>query len=300
MAITLEGTPNVNTGDSTDFTVNVPTVSGGVLADDWIVVVVMHCESEDNTWALPSWADAEWLTELQVGQTPPSIPGVQVFAELATGGETGARASTDGDFAAAWSAISFVVRGVDTTTPLDVTVTTVQSSSTGQPNPPSITPTNDDCLILAIGIKDQAVTTAQTVSTWPTNYTDLQQEANNNINTGGLLAVAGRILSGGAASAEDPSEITGSLGVDEWAGATIALRPGPTIAREQEGYRFRDDDADEDEATWLAAQDTNVNIVKQSNVRLRILSNMTDDAPNESITLEYRQVGDASTEWRIV
>ena len=223
MAITVPSqTVATNSGDGTDFSVTVPSdVSGGILAGDWIVVIALHCESEDNTWGLPSWADAEWLAELQVGQSPPSVPGVQVFAELCAGGESGTRASTDGTFAGGWNVICFVVRGVDGTTPLDVTVTTAQSTATGEPDPPSITPTNDNCLILAIGGQDD--TGAGSGGT-QTNYTQLGF-VNNNQSTGGNLYASYRILSGGGGSPEDPPAWNSSNN-DEWCGATIALRPG--------------------------------------------------------------------------
>jgi len=67
---------------------------------------------------------------------------------------------------------------------------------------------------------------------------------------------------------------------------------------EQEGYRWRDDDADEDEATWLADQDNDITRAKSTNTRLRTLIDATDDAPSQQATLQYRKVGDPASEWR--
>lgn len=63
---------------------------------------------------------------------------------------------------------------------------------------------------------------------------------------------------------------------------------------EQEGYRWRDDDAGEAAATWLANQDTNVSIFKGENVRLRVLTNVSGDPASVTRTLQYRKVGDST------
>lgn len=299
MAITIEGTPTHANGDGTDFTVAVPSVGVTIAAGDYIVVFAAHAEAEDNTWGVPTGMDGEWLSELQVGQTPPSVPGMQVFYELCSGGESGTRSSA-GTFAGAWNVIAFVVRGVDGTTPLDVTVTTIQSTSTGDPDPPSITPANDDCAIMALGLKDHASTTGQTVTTWPTGYTDLQEEEDTATTTGLTMAIAINILTGGASTPQNPSAYVMSLAADEWAAASIALRPGVTVTYEQEGHQFRDDDGSESGATDLGAQDSDIESGKEENRRLRMLSDATGDPPSHAVTLQYRLVGDPASEWESV
>lgn len=81
----------------------------------------------------------------------------------------------------------------------------------------------------------------------------------------------------------------------------VLLLDALAASREQEGFRFRDDDDDEASAAWLAAQDVNVTRAKETNTRLRTLVDTTvADPPSESLDLEYRKVGDPSTEWRKV
>lgn len=81
----------------------------------------------------------------------------------------------------------------------------------------------------------------------------------------------------------------------------IALLDAAAATREQEGYRFRDDDDDEANATWLATQDTNITRPKETNTRLRTLVDTSEaDPPAEGLELEYRKVGDPATEWRKV
>ncbi len=72
-----------------------------------------------------------------------------------------------------------------------------------------------------------------------------------------------------------------------------------SIAKEQEGHQFRDDDGSESGATDLGAQDSNLaSLARETNVRLRVLSDVDGDAPSEAATLQYRKVGDAASEWR--
>lgn len=306
MAITVPTqTIEVATGDSLNFTATVPSdISGGVLAGDWIVVVAASAESEGdgganpNDWTQPAWADATWLDELQVGQAPPSVPGVYVFAELAAGGESGTRVGEGGDFTAAWAAICVVIRGIDGTTPLDITPTTVQSTSTGQPDPPvSGTIVTDDCMVLSIGIKDQASATAQTITSYSSGYSTIQSFGNNNTTTGQLLALCATILTGGASGTENPGVITGSLGADEWAGATIVLRPGVSITYDHDGFQWREQGTIGSE-TDVAAEDTNASRAKEDPMHMWNQLDYAGDAPAHAAELVYRKVGDPASEWR--
>lgn len=68
--------------------------------------------------------------------------------------------------------------------------------------------------------------------------------------------------------------------------------PFVTLTRQQEGFRWRADDGDEDGATWLDSQDTDITRAKDTVTRLRVLTNVTDDPPSEALKLQYRKVGD--------
>ena len=63
----------------------------------------------------------------------------------------------------------------------------------------------------------------------------------------------------------------------------------PTI--EQEGYRWRDDDGDEDGATWLAAQDSNITRSAELATRIRMLLNATGDPASAQYRLGWRISG---------
>lgn len=61
---------------------------------------------------------------------------------------------------------------------------------------------------------------------------------------------------------------------------------------DQEGFRFRNDDGDEDEATWIASQDTNINRPSNTNTRLRMLLNATENPDTAQYQLEYKKSTD--------
>lgn len=69
-------------------------------------------------------------------------------------------------------------------------------------------------------------------------------------------------------------------------------------AYELEGFRFRNDDGDEANATWREAQDTDITETTGVNVRLRTLVDVTGNPGPNQVTLQYRKVGDAT--WRTV
>lgn len=81
----------------------------------------------------------------------------------------------------------------------------------------------------------------------------------------------------------------------------IALAVESDVAYEQEGHHFRDDDGSESAATFLGAQDSNITRPKSTNTRLRITTDSTSgDPPTAQVALQYRQTGDADSEWRDV
>lgn len=117
-------------------------------------------------------------------------------------------------------------RGVDSTTPLDVVVTSA-SGSTGMPDCGSITPTNDDTLILAVGfLDDDGVSTSVGA---PSGYSNLVTEMTSTIEVSSGSHASAMMCSKtlASAAAENPGIFTDSsgLGDDQWHGYTVALRP---------------------------------------------------------------------------
>jgi len=76
-----------------------------------------------------------------------------------------------------------------------------------------------------------------------------------------------------------------------WMGAFA----GVSSTLDQEGFRWRNDDGDEDAASWIAAQDLDITRGATSPARLRMLLNATGDEAAAQYQLEYRKQG--NTEW---
>lgn len=86
----------------------------------------------------------------------------------------------------------------------------------------------------------------------------------------------------------------GSITIDNIAVETGTLTMlGPTLTIAQEGFRWRNDDGDEDGATWLAAQDTNAEIDLDTNARLRVLLDTTEPE-TVTPTLYYKKSTDST------
>lgn len=140
-------------------------------------------------------------------------------------GETSITIEGSGNASDALVAVAILLRGQDTTTPIDVTSTTAGGNSTN-PDCPSITPSSNDCCILAITnstVVDASIT-APTNYTIPTNGTANASDTNSY-----TIAIAYRILSGGGGSAENPSSYT-NWSSSVWQAATTAIRPAPSLS----------------------------------------------------------------------
>ena len=120
--------------------------------------------------------------------------------------------------------VILVYRGVNTTTPLDVTATTAHvydSASPGTPNNPSITPTTEGALIVPLVAWFHY---AGTTPTAPTGYTLTDFES---YDPGSAYVVAAAEKEWSGSGAEDPAAWGNvTLGAwDEWAAVTLAIRP---------------------------------------------------------------------------
>jgi hypothetical protein len=65
---------------------------------------------------------------------------------------------------------------------------------------------------------------------------------------------------------------------------------------DQHSFRFRSDDDDEETATWLEEESTNITRGKNVNTRLRFLIDSLGNPTNKKFQLEFRKKGDE--EWK--
>ncbi len=80
----------------------------------------------------------------------------------------------------------------------------------------------------------------------------------------------------------------------------VYLFPSGVVSWEQEGFRWRDDDANEVSATWLQDQGVQITRATATTTRLRILSVATGDPDTSGATLEYKRTQEPASEWRAV
>ena len=148
---------------------------------------------------------------------------VRVAYKVFATGETGPVIEGSGNIADATVGVWSIFRGQDTSTPIDVTTTTATGSSTN-PDPPSITPTSNDCMILAMSGSGVNDTTPGTITSYTTASNATRADDNPM-----SVALAYRLLSGGAGSGENPAAWSGwSTGA--WVSATVAIRPAAAAA----------------------------------------------------------------------
>lgn len=104
----------------------------------------------------------------------------------------------------------YVWRGLDTTTPIDVTITT--ATGTGpNPNSPSVTPITAGAVVLSLG----ASSSFSPPSTAPSGY--------SNVGSGNKCVAASKTWTSGA---EDPGAWSGGVGPTyAWCACSVALRP---------------------------------------------------------------------------
>jgi hypothetical protein len=119
-----------------------------------------------------------------------------------------------------------VFRGVDATTPMDVTATYATGTGTGRPNPASITPTTAGAWICAFYASAAATGVAYT---FPTDFA-ADWLGGTTSDTADVMTGAG-YYTGWTSGAYDPAAIVagGTINAaDTWTATTIALRPAST------------------------------------------------------------------------
>ncbi|MEN6537916.1 MAG: hypothetical protein ABFD60_07800 [Bryobacteraceae bacterium] len=77
--------------------------------------------------------------------------------------------------------------------------------------------------------------------------------------------------------------------IESWAAADLS-----TATFTQEGYRWRNDDGDEANATWTAAQDTGITAPANAVRRIRFIVDTAGDTNAALYQLEYKEANDAN------
>lgn len=187
-----------------------------------------------NRNAAGSYGPASGYTQLSIDLS--ANPGFGSWRKVLTGADTTVVGQGGGNAADTSAYACVVLRGVDNTTPEDVTVQTATGSSTN-PDAPAITPTNNDCAIIIGAGSNVSDATPGTV----TNYT--LGNANQSDTNAYTVAIGLRILSGGGGASEDPPAWN-AWTTSTWRTVTIAARPAGQF-------------------TWYPMDDSGPNVIPQ-------------------------------------
>lgn len=201
-------------------------LTGGIASapanGDLILVGVMVASQGRNpTCAISGWSTVG--TQLNVTSTTYDTSLQVSYLRAGASPPTSVTIPSTGNIADGQSWVVHVFRGVDATTPLDVSVTSATGTATTKANPASITPTTFDSVVLAIG-GGAAQTSATFTATGLTNFlTNAASDTNDSSIGGGFT----RWYESGAL---DIAAFGGgnTNAANSWAAWTIALRPEAT------------------------------------------------------------------------
>jgi hypothetical protein len=216
VAITLHSAGTV-TERTAETSTNVPYPASISAGDTLVLVGSVNTGGTTNITTPSGWTKL-YGTSLSAGVVSPHM---SVFITTAVGTETGslAVAHSTGNSVSWWQMVAFT--GIDTTTPQDVTQTTVDMGTAATNVPlPTLTPvTSGDCLFYAVA--ENATTNTNTPPTSPAAFTELGDRS-----TGTRTATTGYLI-------YNSTSATGTVNVVQNTstraiGVLIAFRPAST------------------------------------------------------------------------
>ena len=200
--ITLQPVPNIAYVNSTTYTGSGYMFLSGIQANDFVMVASV---ADSNGTGTITATNAGTITKDQSHSSSSPYHAVHYFRATGTSTEINV-------YNGNW--IAFAFRNVNTTTPLDVTTT--KDSSGSRPNPPAITTSTDNTMIVAFGfIDDHHGVSALTA---PSGYTQAAYNYNSSYNAS-VMAIYKALPSAGT---DDPGQFGGDT--DSVTAMTFALR----------------------------------------------------------------------------
>ena len=292
MAITLVGVGqdgSANNGNNVTLTFSVAPIE-----DD--VVIVLGTNGNDG--------DAQSIALVTSGYTEEGDLSVaeeyhtKVWSKrMGASPDTTVEIDGGGDAQDAVVALSYVLRGVDTTTLLDAVVTTAQQGGNDW-DPASIVTVTDDAWVLVMG----ATGANGTPSSDPTNYINPISRGRVDTNRTSAAGATREIASNGT---EDPGAFTWTA--SPAGGFTIAIRPAPAAVLSQIHFRMRPAGADpainaDTGGDWAFAEDTSGTLACLDEyplaVRIRFQIKATVSGATEAYELWYDK--DAAASYSII
>jgi len=203
------------------------TVSLGGLGISLNDVAVLVAVTEHNS-AEPTLQTSGWTSAVVVEAADSYDARMAVFYRVLAGSETGVTINSTGDTGASAAAVVMVFRGVDTTTPLDVTPTSNTTTNSGIPEFVSITSSTSTVGKILIGAASSAHTRGNVPYTVPDGtYEQFHTHYSND--SGDVTVGMGYQLTAGASATLTPTDFlwepsTGDSALYSASTASIILR----------------------------------------------------------------------------
>lgn len=184
-------------------------------------VVVITTVVGSNTTATATINTSGYASEVNLTSNDTYDTGLRVYWKaMGASPDTSVSINNAGNTQFATAIDIHVYRGVNTTTPFDVTTTTATGTDTGQPNPPAITPSTAGAWILAAGGASSGSGSSFTSSDLSAFDGGIQSD------TYPAFVGAGHYTSWTSGSFNPAAWGGGSTSTSaSWAAATMALRP---------------------------------------------------------------------------
>lgn len=218
------GSASTNNSGVTSTSISLNSLTGGIgTAAQAGDLVILACAVGDISQNTPAASGYTSIANVYANNTTAvfSDTSLGVRRKLLTAADTSVTVSwTAATFR--WAAVAYVLRNVNSTTPLDATATTSLSTTIGQPDAPSITTVTSNALVLAIGAANGATPPYLASLTAPSGMANLVSRLGYN----GSTAIAIASVKQSAAGAYNPNVFGGgSASGTSAAAVTLAIRP---------------------------------------------------------------------------
>ena len=220
MPISFVGSAFNSAAGGADVTLTLPAA----LAND-LIVVAYAIGDNDSAAFNTAMVTAGYTEVVDIDNTTDAEDSyLGVFWKIHNGSETEAVVDGLGGADASVAAVCMVFRGVDTTTPMDVTATSATGIDSANPDPPSIDWTTANTWTVCIGASAHLQAAEQTY-TFPTGYTTNAVDDSQTA-TETTFCTVGMGYNTAPSDPENPGAMTHSTtaATNSWCAATLALR----------------------------------------------------------------------------
>lgn len=229
MITALGSAPAVNISDGGSTTVtfsNIVDAAGAAVSlkrDDLLVVVRTGSDASDLSGAAPPTGWFTFVSLYSAGTKPVNFSIYGKFMTVTP--DTSLTIAGSGDVTKAYTTTVFALRGVDTGSPIDV-IQTATGTANSAPDPPSVTPSDPDNLLLIAGGAAGSID----VLTAPAGLTNLPYLFRNGVasDSNSVISGVGIRSSNGTTAFDSPAfGGGGAAATASWCAVSLSLKAGP-------------------------------------------------------------------------